>query len=235
MLKQTKVILLPTEKEGVIAKGSRLFYIGDRPIWKEKVPDGSWTHQHLYFLSDEPIKDGEILPYIMCWTDGSFELFNSNNRISESRRLSGLAKKVIATTDILNIHPMQMNSPHYDHLPQPSKSFIEKYITEYNKSNIIKEVMVEYEEKTFEEHWYCEQTGERNFDITPPIGKIWIRYWAHKDIYHILKVAKDNTITIRPIKDSWTREEVINLIRNAMQSKGYTPEYEVIEFCKENL
>ena len=30
-------------------------------------------------------------------------------------------------------------------------------------------------------------------------------------------------------------EEVENLIRNAMQSKGYTPEYEVQEFVKNNL
>ena len=50
-----------------------------------------------------------------------------------------------------------------------------------------------------------------------------------------LKTDSNNYITITKVKESFTKEEVANLIRKAMQSKGYTPEYEVIEFCKQNL
>lgn len=52
-----------------------------------------------YYINGENLKENEICPYIMCWLNGTYELFNSNNSISESKRLSGLAKKVIATNN----------------------------------------------------------------------------------------------------------------------------------------
>ena len=48
-----------------------------------------------------------------------------------------LSEKIIATTDISLVKEYN--------LPQPSQQFIQKYIEEYNKGNIITDVLVEYE------------------------------------------------------------------------------------------
>ena len=72
-------------------------------------------------------------------------------------------------------------------LPQPSQQFIEKYIEEYNRGNIITDVFVEYENK-FDEYGY---------DI----------------IKSILKInPKDNTITIKKVKETYTREELYQIL-----------------------
>lgn len=79
-------------------------------------------------------------------------------------------------------------------LPQPSQSFIEKYVEEYNKGNIITEVMVEYTDWSETFNGVYMEENEEEWKVNP----------------------KDNTITIRKIKDSWNREEVISLIKDAM-------------------
>ena len=69
-----------------------------------------------------------------------------------------------------------------ENLPQPSQQFIQKYIEEYNKGNVITDVLVEYD-------YLLDDRA-----VLP--------YWN-------LKVnTKDNTITIKKVKDSWNRDEV---------------------------
>lgn len=199
--------------------------------------------QHLYFCSDETPKENNycIIDLKENTRVVKIKSLNSGHPIytvdigDGYAQLSNL-KKIIATTDSsLEIVSKGIN-PVYEKLPQPSQSFIEKFVEEYNKGNIITEVLVEYEEKTFEEHWYCEQTGERNFDITPPMGKTWIRYWAHKDIYHILKIAKDNTITIRKVEDSYTREQLEALLyKGTLQAMEEQDEFDFWKFIEKNL
>jgi len=119
-------------------------------------------------------------------------------------------KKVIATTDfkcVVNIGG--------DTLPKPSQSFIDKYITEYNKGNIITDIMVEYE--------------------TIFIGLDGI---SKERLYRdILKVnLKDNTISIKRSKESWNRREVEQLIRHFDMTKGRditTKEFD--EWIQDNL
>lgn len=81
-------------------------------------------------------------------------------------------------------------------LPKPSPAFIEKYVEEYNKGNQITEVMVEYE----------------SVEYTRSMPMIHQKYYVDQ-----LKVNKDNTITIKKVKDSWTREEVIRLLTKAIK------------------
>ena len=79
-------------------------------------------------------------------------------------------------------------------LPQPSQSFLEKYVKAYNEGKPITKVMVEY--------CYSYRKNSDGNNIGFPV---------HEPT--ILKInSKDNTITIKPIKDSWTREEVKQLI-----------------------
>ena len=84
-------------------------------------------------------------------------------------------------------------------LPKPSDLFIKKYC----ELGSIDEAMVEYETvQTTKKEDYQYQNGNSN-----------LKYET------VLKVAPDNTITIKMIKDSWTREEVIELMRKAWNQK----------------
>jgi len=107
-------------------------------------------------------------------------------------------------------------------LPQPSQEFLELYCKRYNKGTLIMDVMVEYEQWTVFH-------GEHNNTPTKTT----------------LKVNPDNTINIKPIKDSWSREEVnqekeefIHLFfskhYNKLSNINFTSQY-IREWCKENL
>lgn len=69
-------------------------------------------------------------------------------------------------------------------------SFIEEYIQRYNDGNPIKDVMVEYEDKLHYEDTIYQDSNK----LTP-------------------KINPDNTITIKEVKDSWNRDEVITLLK----------------------
>ena len=79
-------------------------------------------------------------------------------------------------------------------MPQPSEQFILKFIEEYNKGNVITDVLVEYENNRTNNPQYPYKSN-REFDDN----------WQ-------LKVDKNNTITIKKLKDNWNREEHINNI-----------------------
>ena len=106
-----------------------------------------------------------------------------------------LSEKIIATTDISLVKEYN--------LPEPSQSFIQKYIEEYNRGNIITDVLVEYLENYTLEYYESAIENKRLAQKT--------------NIKETLKVnPKDNTITIKKAKDSYTREEVIDLIIRAV-------------------
>ena len=89
-----------------------------------------------------------------------------------------LSEKIIATTDISLVKEYN--------LPQPSQQFIQKYIEEYNKGNIITDVLVEYE-------YLLDDRA-----VLP--------YWN-------LKVnTKDNTITIKKLKETYNKEELCQIL-----------------------
>lgn len=127
----------------------------------------------LFIISDEEIKDKDITYDAMCEILIPIPF---NVKACPSKLFSNYKKIIASTNPSLN-------------LPQPSQSFITKYIEEYNKGNVITEVMVEYEVNS----------------------KDIIKFGARGE--HVKINSKDNTITIKKIKDSWTREEVIKLIK----------------------
>ena len=136
--------------------------------------------QNLYIISDDEIKKGDY--YII---DDVPELLKNNGL----KFIDDYCKKVIATTDTsLYIHQKETISlpERVFYLPQPSKQFIEKYIEEYNKGNIITDVLVEYE-------YLLDDRA-----VLP--------YWN-------LKVnTKDNTITIKKLKETYNKEELCQIL-----------------------
>ena len=99
-------------------------------------------------------------------------------------------KKIIATTDTSLELKCDGKCAKYECVclyPQPSQQFIEKYIKSYNKGEIITDVLVEYENNGF-------------LGINKKEG---------------LKVnPKNNTIIIKKLKNSWNREEVVELLKS---------------------
>ncbi len=180
MFKKCKVVMLPTNKK------AQIHIIPDGYMYKsvEVFIQASQAYKpyHLYITSDEEIEAGD---WIYHKLDNKPIKFDGN-------KTGGFPygyRKVIATTDSSLERYWKLNET--IPLPQPSSSFIQKYVDEYNKGNQITDVLVEYEEISGKLLSYGR--GFTPSEIKPKIN------------------PKDNTITIKKVKDSWTREEVVSL------------------------
>ena len=148
--KRAQAIMLPTNNKS-------LLYINYSKLQLNKFEQLDTNNQHLYIISDDKIKEGDwyieldinSLPLSIKKAD-----YNKTNEFS-LKPYSDYCKKIIATTDtsLNKKHNCDCGATTYEGcsqcleiLPQPSQQFIEKYIEEYNKGNIIKDVLVEYEE-----------------------------------------------------------------------------------------
>jgi hypothetical protein len=104
------------------------------------------------------------------------------------QNLVSYEKKIVATTDIsLTVKQYgRGEQTSFFPLPQPPDSFLELYAKEYNAGKQIKEVLVEY---------------------------IYYHPSLSSDVIsERLLLNKDNTITVKPIKESWSKEEVKELL-----------------------
>ena len=214
--KKANVVMLPTNQQT-----KYLMVYSDVEKTKGKLilnglkNDEYKEYQHLYIISDDEIKEDDYyilftdkaLTVLRCTGDGDY--FN--------------CKKIIATTD--ETLYLTFNNGKTDLkfvLPKPSDSFISKYIEEYNRGNIITDVLVEYELISNEE--YFGNTVNPDDDVPYFDERLKINH-------------KDNTITIKKVKDSWNKEEVIKLL---FKCKDFLQRYnkESISFdkwIKENL
>ena len=155
------------------------------------IPSNAFSEfQHLYILSNEEIKEGD---WFIDLKDNTIW----QNKAKESMRKSIFpeCKKIIATTNEyigytdIRVSPVK----NFCIYPKPSDSFIKKYIEEYNKGNVITNVLVEYEiGKSY--------SGNSGLEI-----KQW------------LKVDSNNTITIKKLEpELYTREEVKILLQKSL-------------------
>ncbi len=179
--KKVKMVMLPTNKK---AKKGDLMLQSNTLI--KASYDSDWANvEHLYFLSDEEIKEGDWMFHNL-----DKKPIQWNGEETETNPSVYGYKKIIATTELLTSN---INLPvgSFNYLPQPSQSFIEKFVEEYNKGNVITEVMVEWEYNSYSTKTNGELTADFKLKINP----------------------KDNTITIRKVKESWNKEEVEDKIR----------------------
>lgn len=175
---QCKVVMLATENPTQI---SRDILTGN--LIYSKIQERCLSGYHLYILSDEEIKEGDWCFYEKenrCF-QATFTDVNNIYAKNPAYRVEGI-KKIISTTDTSL------------GLPQPSQSFIKKYVEGYNSDNVIEDVLVQYDMVNI------------NHDTD----------FMHKYVPE-LKVDLDNTITIKKTKDSYSREEVLMLLQNCWQ------------------
>ena len=188
-LKRIQVHILPAIQESTHIRtyGNKqgLLYLKEK-LKMGHILDGV-TCRHLYITSDEEPKIGEQCLYNDKEGNHAFiEIFDKGEIFTPH-----LCKKIIATTDEklkigYKIHPEVT----YINLPQVQQSFIEEYC-----KNPDGKWCVEYDMKLP----YCTKI------------RCLLPNCSCTDVL-TLKLNQDNTITIHPIKDSWSREEVINIL-----------------------
>lgn len=231
MFKKAKVVMLPSQKanpnlfihQGLGLKTKTLCTGQGKMHHEEMMKCGVSKPQHLYILSDDKIEEGEfginlystsIFQVVEVKQDGYNVKWITGGNIGNDIQFDSLAlpKKIIATTDTslttcqcrkVGYHKLSCKQTY--NLPQPSQSFIKVFIEEYNKGNVITDVMIEYEEKDINSY-------------SPTWKEDYVKYGImHEEkIQVFLKInPKDNTITIKKLKDSWSREEVESLINLA--------------------
>lgn len=183
--KRVQVVMLPGKKSEICLANNKLCKVDKSTYELSHIKT-----QHLYIISDDEIKEGD---WIVKLSDNVIIKANSQ---SDYRHY--IYKKIIAATDSSLLNPnINIKSPLYNilgekfkSLPQPSQQFIERYIESYNKGEVITDVLVEYQEdRPYKDNEFV--VFYDNVKINP----------------------KDNTITIKKIKDNWNREEVVELIK----------------------
>lgn len=233
-----KVVILTTNSEATVF--GQLCLNGNFLFKSRETSDcGALSPQHLYFTSDEEIKEGDlvlvrnfdiptqskviIVKEFVYIQDINYIVYEVNNK--RFKAVKSYCKKVIAATDTsLKYGEDVPGVIGYKSLPQPSQQFIEKYIEEYNKGNQITDVLVEVEEY-MTDGWAPTYNNPDNHNLD-----------KESELDYRIKVnPKDNTITIRKQKDSWTREEVITLIREYRQTGFSIDSMSYNKWIEENL
>lgn len=215
MLKEkAKVYLLPTKEKGaiVIHENGTLY-----PFREDKIHlyNEKCTYHHLYITSNENVEDGD---WCICIGDIYYEDLSIEDHNPKILKYTGNefgTIKIIATTDTSLKKEICRNfiGKEYD-LPQPSRGFISKYIDSYKKGIVIEDIFAEYEEVII-----------NNSRISLP-----------NSVEKRIKISsKDNTITIYPIKSSWTKEEVIALHKANCERLTNSYTSKDIEWIENNL
>lgn len=208
--KKCQVVMFPTNEKASIHSYMYKLGLRDKPIETYKMNGNNQISyaQHLYILSDEEVKEGD---WVYC-SNGNIKQITKDNL---GDKFIENWKKIIATTNKLNIHPNIADSYRSGNwLPQPSQSFIEKYVEQYNKGNQIVDLLVGYEE----EYWAARnQFNPNSIDFKVYTLEDKEKYQGVMFDYHPVKLkinSKDNTITIKKVKESWNRDEVAALLNS---------------------
>lgn len=200
-LKKAQLVMLPTNEKArlILGKNKKKEILAMR-IMTELGEDWKWKYQHLYFLSDEEIKEEDWVYDYESKQIIKIDYLDAYTKINPW-------KKIIATTDSSLHLVIEDGIISFTELPQPSQSFLEVFVREYNKENVIKEVLVKYEQ----DYESCRACNGLKSSCNDCDGKGIVYFDELK-----LKInSKNNSITIKRVKESWDREEVIELITKA--------------------
>ncbi len=220
----SKVVMLPTEKESDIGLYNGKLYNSSSG---SKTDD--WINHNIHFLSNEEIKVGYTGKAVATVKDDTRIHYLVDVLVTEKGQCycSGDKKfsfeyysirAVIATTDNnLIVIDKISNGKESGRLietllPQPSESFVEKFVEKYNFNEQITGALVQYYDYIEEDEDWDDNIGAIPHDI------------------HICKLKidpKNNTITTKPVKNSWNKEEhkmdLIYCVSSVAAQLGLTP------------
>ena len=234
--RECKVIMLATKNREI----SNIGILNNDKLYCSNIKEFGFKPQHLYIISDDEI---ELNDWVYNSTDNILLQFNNLTGCilaNQQKEKYGnkTYHKVIATTNnkiSINLGKEKWVAPTnstYDQIytrlcpfPQPSQQFIEKYVEEYNKGNVIDRVMVEYDIDISKSPYTSSKMNR--------VLKVMLKSLGDKLIPKIN--PKDNTITISKIKDSWNREEVINLLYKHTEELLSDNKKSLEDWIEENL
>lgn len=206
---ECEVVMLATNEKGFTLNinSQRVLHIPFDPNTPQDYIKLKNKPQHLYFLSNEKIKEGELFIDLREKTPDKEYIYTAGLG-GHAEFANKIGKKIIVTTDISLLKSYSEQTLNdFACLPQPSKEFLQAYIKAYNESKPITKVLVEME----------------------PIGAYCnIEYLSDFSI----KVNSSNEITIKKIKDSYTREEVNNILE---EYRTHLDEYPSVRTSKKYL
>ena len=261
MFKKCKVVMLPTNKKVqdmlvLHAENNVLEYVKNLTI--DLTESIYFKPQHLYIISDDKIKNGDWCIY----KDGLTQIVDKKD-IRWAKEYE--CKKIIASTDLslgkskkeyTDTHNLNVEETRYFPFPSITEFFIDKYVKEHNAGCNFKEILVEYDDYVLCKGEMLYFTSEQ--DLSSPEMIDYYKCNICGDVRRVssfltlsgkricnkqtnngdLKInAQDNTINIKTIKNSWNKEEVINLIRKySSDIHKYTISTESFnEWIKSNL
>lgn len=208
---KAKVVMLATEKESKINDTNQgllynnPYYIGE--------------FQHLYFLSEEEIKEGDWI-YSKDFNHRIEKVTAVFEEGYNVKTLNGLEqycpkvnttfqvspKKIIATTDGLLKHEVEsgqgVGTIKY-FIPRPSNEFLQAYCRANGK---IEEVLVEVE-------GYYSGNGGTDSNFTASAYSYFIGYK--------LKISPDNTITTKRVEGLYNAQDLIYAVSEIASKLGY--------------
>lgn len=216
IIKKHQVVILPTDNK-FIEKSQLYSNGGDLGINKTK--SESWSDfipQFLYFISDEPIKEGDWV-YECTKHNKSLNIFKATEEdmINLKTGIDSLWFKIIATTNSDLWNGRMKGGRDYEHDPLTNASlisgiakidisFIEAYVKEQGKIDIV----------LLEGIYVMPQANGTRTD-----GKIIDEISLdpiHNTLF-VLKLKPNGSVIVHPVKEKmYSKEEVEKLCRNAM-------------------
>jgi len=251
-----KVVMVPTKNPNCLRKNQLWTHSNDggktvqlcgifgtyQPVSPKEL-EGYCIPQELCFLSDEGIKEGDL--FLKMYPEG-FVIYESNEKEYISKCTSTyevdsikysdksynfihkkLCKKIIASTDKLNIHANISDSYRTSNcLPQIPITFINHFYNQYIIGNIIDKVLVEVE--------------LYSIDFSIDFSEKFIDFMLDETNYPIIKLNKSHEISnclVELKKSNYTIEELLLFGRKVYEkyTKNETMENFLDRWIKERL
>lgn len=198
------VVMLTTNQQAIdciILQSNKTLFYHKGHLTKDYLKNSlNATTQHLYIVSDREIKEGD-----WCEADGVIWKYNKQSALSHQ-----LCQKIEATTDP-KLWWKQSEEPIIQ-IPKISIDFIKKYVEMYNSGKPIVDVMlgVVYA-KWMQGHKGC-GCKEGFQDLCDNHMVIKGHEYCKEAIE--IKVNESNEVSIHPIQDTFTRAEVLFILKN---------------------
>jgi hypothetical protein len=181
------IVILSTDKKSSIYLHKLKGLMQLAPV-EHKIGQYNGSNQHIYILSNDEIKDKD---FVYCPT------FNIVHQYDKDMNLVDGEKKVIATTDVSLLININCETYKREHcggyccgIKKINEKFIEYYIKEFNKGNILNKAFVECKYK---------------------INKSAGHFHQYREYYFFANGNNEINILTEQVKKMYSEEEIMDI------------------------
>jgi hypothetical protein len=229
--KKCKVLMLPTDNKSNLVLGLKTHNLYSiTPKERNVLGDNSIQFQHLYIISDDEVKEGDWYIVNNIRLTNEIRQSNGNKSGDQYQKIIATTNRLIQTKEVIGRDEIgNLYNPIF--LPQPSPQFIAKFVESYNKGQVITDVLVEYNDRVCK----C-STIEQTVNCCFSSGDDCTAPNPNNDFYGLKpKVDSSNCITIKKVKDSYTKEEVIQLLHKIDEGHELLGKDFINQFVEQHL